>query len=177
MQNFFSKNQNEAKRENLFLPRWKRKLLVLTENRYHVQQQHFSISCIFVPSQHYWSGNFRLNDFDGWQEKGSNFSFCFPDLRILWKSFLLTFVKKKLKHLFVIFVWCLEKLFYAEMPEFVENRNWMKVSETESKFVLSENILIPTPYPVLSYSSLIFLFLFYVSWRLDWRLTSFLKIT
>lgn len=57
---------------------------------------------LFCPGN--WSGSFRLNDFDGWQEKGLNFPLRFvfyfgsPSTFTESFSFFLTFVKL-LKHL------------------------------------------------------------------------------
>lgn len=65
----------------------RKKVLRLTENRYRVRHNILTfLAFYFVPGN--WSGSFRLNDFDGWQEGKRFESFSFArDLRRLRKSF------------------------------------------------------------------------------------------
>lgn len=55
----------------------------------------------FVPGN--WSGSFRLNDFDRWQEKGSTSpAHLFSDLRLLCENFSIWHLSNS-KHLFCLF--------------------------------------------------------------------------
>lgn len=69
--------------------REKETFLVLTENRYHTYDNNNILTFLaFLFRSGNWSGSFRLNDFDGWHEKGSNFPFYFfTGLSRLWKVF------------------------------------------------------------------------------------------
>lgn len=56
--------------------------------------------CIFISVPGNWSGSFRLNDFDGWQEKGSSFG----SEETLRKTFFLCRHLSNSKHLSRLFV-------------------------------------------------------------------------
>lgn len=100
---------------------------------------------LFRPSN--WSGSFRLNDFDGWQEKGFRIFYSFDsclasESKATFEKFFfgtLTFVKNKTRKqtpFSVAFGWTFfdkEANYCAEMVEAYENELVMRVRRFEFK--------------------------------------------
>lgn len=116
---FFFQNQNHTKQKHekhFFPPRrccWKsererterikyfwfwQKIVIMYDNNILI---FLFLHFYFVPGN--WSGSFRLNDFDRWQEKGSTSpAHLFSDLRLLCENFSIWHLSNS-KHLFCLF--------------------------------------------------------------------------